>query len=43
MTESRRIYFNERKPIKENSLIKLPDLANTLGLIAAYTKMVLQR
>ena len=36
--ESRRIYFNEKKPIKENSLIKLPDLANTLGLIAAYGK-----
>ena len=36
--ESRRIYFNKKKPIKENSLIKLPDLANTLGLIATYGK-----
>ena len=36
--ESRRIYFKENKPIKENSLMKLPDLANTLSLIATYGK-----
>ena len=36
--ESRRIYFNKKKPIKENSLIKLPDLANTLSLIATHGK-----
>ena len=36
--ESRRIYFKDNKPIKENSLMKLPDLANTLSLIAKHGK-----
>ena len=36
--ESRKIYFDGSNPIKENSLMKLPDLANTLILISEYGK-----
>ena len=36
--ESRKIYFDGSNPIKENSLMKLPDLANTLTLISEYGK-----
>ena len=36
--ESRKIYFDGSNPIKENSLMKLPDLANTLTIISEYGK-----
>ena len=36
--ESRKIYFDGSNPIRENSLMKLPDLANTLTLISEYGK-----
>jgi len=32
--ESKRIYFKNNKPIQENSILKLPDLAKTITLIA---------
>ena len=32
--ESKRIYFKNNKAIKENSILKLPDLAQTISLIA---------
>ena len=33
-SESKRIYFKNNKPIQENSILKLPDLAKTITLIA---------
>ena len=36
--ESKRIYFKNDTAIKENSILKLPDLANTLSLISQYGK-----
>ena len=36
--ESKRIYFKNNKPIKENSILKLPDLAQTISLIAENGK-----
>ena len=36
--ESKRIYFNNNKPIQENSILKLPDLAQTISLIAEKGK-----
>ena len=36
--ESKRIYFKNDAAIKENSILKLPDLANTLSLISQYGK-----
>jgi gamma-glutamyltranspeptidase / glutathione hydrolase len=32
--ESRRLYFKNNKPYQENDVIKFPDLANTISLIA---------
>ena len=34
--ESRRIFFKDGQPVKENFILKLPDLANTLSLISKY-------
>ena len=36
--ESKRIYFKNNKPIQENSILKLPDLAKTITLIAEKGK-----
>ena len=36
--ESRRIYFKNDNVIEENSILKLPDLANTLSLISKHGK-----
>ena len=36
--ESKRIYFKDNKPIQENSILKLPDLAKTITLIAQNGK-----
>ena len=36
--ESKRIYFKNNKPIQENSILKLPDLAQTISLIAEKGK-----
>jgi len=36
--ESKRIYFKDNKPIQENSILKLPDLAQTISLIAEKGK-----
>ena len=37
-SESKRIYFKNNKPIQENSILKLPDLAQTISLIAEKGK-----
>ena len=37
-SESKRIYFKNNKPIQENSILKLPDLAKTITLIAEKGK-----
>ena len=34
--ESRRIFFKDGQPVKENFILKLPDLANTLSLISKH-------
>ena len=34
--ESRRLYFKNNKPYQENDVIKFPDLANTINLIAEH-------
>ena len=34
--ESRRLYFKNNKPYQENDVIKFPDLANTISLIAEH-------
>ncbi|NCW38007.1 MAG: gamma-glutamyltransferase family protein [Proteobacteria bacterium] len=36
--ESRRLYFKNDSAIEENSILKLPDLANTLSLISKHGK-----
>ena len=36
--ESKRIYFKNNEPIQENSILKLPDLAQTISLIAEKGK-----
>lgn len=36
--ESRKIYFKNGKPVKENSIIKFPELANTISLISKHGK-----
>jgi gamma-glutamyltranspeptidase/glutathione hydrolase len=36
--ESKRIFFKNNKPIQENSILKLPDLAKTITLIAENGK-----
>ena len=34
--ESRKIFFKDGQPVKENFILKLPDLANTLSLISKH-------
>jgi gamma-glutamyltranspeptidase/glutathione hydrolase len=36
--ESRKIYFKDGKAVKENSIIKFPELANTISLISKHGK-----